>query len=122
MAGSLKRPDPSHEQRSFSHTFRHVYRFILWAVRGDTALQPRSFRERAVRGITSASHRCVQEDESRSRQQEDRSRLVAKAWEARLRTSHGSCGDRLHGWAYKTRSAPGDPARSRWCKSTTMKE
>ena len=58
--------EPTEEQASISRTFRHVYRFILRAMQGDTIIA--SALQRYLAGelpedLLALSRRCVQEDQ-----------------------------------------------------------
>jgi hypothetical protein len=48
--------DPADKECSISHTFRHVYRFILEAMKGDTAfsMSERDLSSRGCVGIGNA--------------------------------------------------------------------
>jgi hypothetical protein len=59
--------EPTEEQASISRTFRHVYRFILRAMQGDTTIASALF-QRYLAGelpedLLALSRRCVQEDQ-----------------------------------------------------------
>ena len=59
--------EPAEEQLSISHTFRHLYRFILRAVQGDVAVANGLF-QRYLAGelpeeLLALSRRCVQNDQ-----------------------------------------------------------
>jgi|SRR6516164_1906737 len=59
--------EPTEEQPSISRTFRHVYRFILRAMQGDTTIATALF-QRYLAGelpedLLALSRRCVQEDQ-----------------------------------------------------------
>lgn len=59
--------EPTEEQASISRTFRHVYRFILRAMQGDTIIASALF-QRYLAGelpedLLALSRRCVQEDQ-----------------------------------------------------------
>jgi hypothetical protein len=59
--------EPTEEQPSISHTFRHVYGFILRAVQGDVAVASALF-QRYLAGelpeeLLALSRRCVQNDQ-----------------------------------------------------------
>ena len=59
--------EPTEEQPSISYTFRHVHRFILRAVQGDTAVASALF-QRYLTGelpdeLLALSRRCVQGDQ-----------------------------------------------------------
>jgi hypothetical protein len=65
--------EPTEGQLLVSHTFRHVYRFILQAMQGDTAAASALF-QRYLAGelpeeLLSLSRRCVQEDQKGRRTQ-----------------------------------------------------
>ena len=64
--------EPTEEQASISRTFRHVYRFILRAMQGDTIIA--SALQRYLAGelpedLLALSRRCVQEDQKGRRTQ-----------------------------------------------------
>jgi hypothetical protein len=60
--------EPTEEQPSISHTFRHVYRFILRAMQGDTAVASALFQQYLAGELPvkllALSRRCVQEDQA----------------------------------------------------------
>jgi hypothetical protein len=60
--------EPTEEQPSISHTFRHVYRFILRAMQGDTAVVSALFQQYVAgelpEKLLALSRRCVQEDQA----------------------------------------------------------
>jgi hypothetical protein len=65
--------EPTEEQPSISRTFRHVYRFILRAMQGDTTIASALF-QRYLAGelpedLLALSRRCVQEDQKGRRTQ-----------------------------------------------------
>jgi hypothetical protein len=59
--------EPTEEQPSISHTFRQVYRFILRAMQGDTAVARALFQQYLAgelpEELLALSRRCVQEDQ-----------------------------------------------------------
>jgi hypothetical protein len=59
--------EPTEEPPSISHTFRHVYRFILRAMQGDTAVASALFQQYLAgelpKELLALSRRCVQEDQ-----------------------------------------------------------
>jgi hypothetical protein len=59
--------EATEEQPSISHTFRHVYRFILQAMQGDTVAASALFQEYLAgelpEELLALSRRCVQEDQ-----------------------------------------------------------
>jgi hypothetical protein len=58
--------EPTEEQPSISHTFRHVYHFILRAMHGDSAVASTLFQQYLAgelpEELLALSRRCVQED------------------------------------------------------------
>jgi hypothetical protein len=62
--------EPTEGQLLVSYTFRHVYRFILQAMQGDTAAASALFkRYLAGEELLSLSRRCVQKDKKGRRTQ-----------------------------------------------------
>ena len=65
--------DATEEEPSVAHTFRHVYRFILRAMQGDTdaasAIFQRYLAGELPEELLALSRRCVQEDQMRRRTQ-----------------------------------------------------
>ena len=61
-----ERSEPAEEQPSVAHTFRHVYRFILEALEGDTASATVLFQQYLAgelpEELLALSRRCVQEN------------------------------------------------------------
>jgi hypothetical protein len=59
--------EPTEEQPSSSHTFRHVYRFILRAMQGDRAVASALFQQYLAgelpEQLLALSRRWVQEDQ-----------------------------------------------------------
>jgi hypothetical protein len=72
--------EPTEEQPSISHTFRHVYRFILRAMQGDTAVASALFQQYLAgelpEKLLALSQRCVQEDKRRCVQEDQKGRPV----------------------------------------------
>jgi hypothetical protein len=63
--------EPTEEQPSISHTFRHVYHFILRAMHGDSAVASTLFQQYLAgelpEELLALSRRCVQEDQRAGR-------------------------------------------------------